>query len=139
MDSAGNMVVGDGNNNRVRVIAASTGSFYGQAMTKGDIYTIAGNGTRSSFSGAGGPATERRTRRAERVAVDGAGNLVIADTDNNRIRVVADTAGNLVIADTENSRIRVVAGSTGTLLRETDDRQGDIYTVAGERHPGIRR
>jgi hypothetical protein len=35
------------------VVAASTGSFYGQAMTGGDIYTIAGNGTRG-FSGNGG-------------------------------------------------------------------------------------
>ena len=34
----------------------STGTFYGQAMTAGDIYTVAGNGT-GGFSGDGGPAT----------------------------------------------------------------------------------
>ena len=56
VDSAGNLVIADTNNNRVRVVAASTGTFYGQAMTAGDIYTIAGDGT-AGYSGDGGPAT----------------------------------------------------------------------------------
>ena len=56
MDGAGNLVIADTDNQRVRVVAASTGTFYGQAMTAGDIYTVAGNGT-SGFSGDGGPAT----------------------------------------------------------------------------------
>ena len=38
------------------MVAATTGTFYGQAMTAGDIYTVAGNGT-AGFSGDGGPAT----------------------------------------------------------------------------------
>ena len=33
-----------------------TGTFYGQAMTAGDIYTIAGTGKRGT-TGDGGPAT----------------------------------------------------------------------------------
>ena len=40
----------------VRVVAAQTGTFYGQAMTAGDIYTVAGDG-RPGYSGDGGPAT----------------------------------------------------------------------------------
>ena len=36
-DAAGNMVIADINNNRIRVVAAATGTFYRQAMTKGDI------------------------------------------------------------------------------------------------------
>ena len=55
VDSAGNVVIGDSGNNRIRVIAASTGTFYGQAMTAGNIYTIAGNGN-DGFGGDGGPA-----------------------------------------------------------------------------------
>ncbi len=38
------------------MVAASTGTFYGQPMTAGDIYTIAGNGT-AGYTGDGGPAT----------------------------------------------------------------------------------
>ena len=46
-DHAGNVLTSaavDGNR-RVRVIAARSGTFYGQPMTAGDIYTIAGDGT----------------------------------------------------------------------------------------------
>ena len=44
VDGAGNLVIADSQNERIRVVAASTGTFYGQAMKAGDIYTVAGNG-----------------------------------------------------------------------------------------------
>ena len=50
------MLVADTFNNRVRMIAATSGTFYGIAMTAGDIYTVAGNGS-FGFGGDGGPAT----------------------------------------------------------------------------------
>src|SRR5207248_1503736 len=37
-DQAGNLVIADGGHQRVRVVAATTGAFYGQAMTTGHIY-----------------------------------------------------------------------------------------------------
>jgi hypothetical protein len=48
-------VIADYRNNRVRVLAATTGTFYGQAMTAGDLYTVAGGG--AGGLGDGGPAT----------------------------------------------------------------------------------
>jgi trimeric autotransporter adhesin len=110
VDAAGNLVIADSGNNRVRVLAASTGTFYGQAMTAGDIYTVAGNG-RFGFAGDGGPATSAKLSGPSGVAVD--------------------SAGNLVIADIENSRVRVVAASTGTFYGQAMT-AGDIYTVAGD-------
>ena len=65
--------------------STATGTFYGQAMTKGDIYTVAGNGT-YGFSGDGGPATHAALAVPLGVAVDGQGNLVISDS--RRIRLV---------------------------------------------------
>ena len=56
VDGAGNVVKADGIDNRVRVVAARSGTFYGQTMTAGDIYTIAGDG-QPGYSGDGGPAT----------------------------------------------------------------------------------
>jgi trimeric autotransporter adhesin len=109
VDAAGNLVIADGANDRVRVVAAGDGTFYGQAMTAGNIYTVAGNGT-TGFSGEGGPATSAELDSPRGVTVDGAGNLVIADRGNNRVRVVA-------------------AGD-GTFYRQAMT-AGDIYTVAG--------
>ena len=53
----------------------------------GTITTVAGTGT-AGFSGDGGPATSAELNDPRGVAVDGAGNLYIADSDNNRIRKV---------------------------------------------------
>jgi hypothetical protein len=109
LDGAGNLVITDTVNQRVRVVAESTGTFYGRAMTAGDIYTVAGDG-QIGHSGDGGPATGAELRFPGGVAVDGAGNLVIADTGNNRVRVVAE--------------------ATGTFYGQAMT-AGDIYTVAG--------
>jgi hypothetical protein len=56
-------------------------------MTRGDIYTIAGNGTQG-YSGDGGPATSAELD-PEGVAVDGGGDLLIADRPDDRVRLVA--------------------------------------------------
>ena len=87
VDGSGNAVITDSGNNRVRVVAGSTGTFYGQAMTAGDIYTIAGNGT-GAYSGDGGPATSAGLYTPGAVAIDSSGDVFIADTDSNRIREV---------------------------------------------------
>jgi hypothetical protein len=55
-------------------------------MTAGDIYLVAGNGT-TSFSGDGGPATRAGLCNPTGVVLDG-GNLLIADSANDRIREV---------------------------------------------------
>src|SRR5262249_14701060 len=88
----GNLLIADTDNGRIRVVAVSTGTFYGRAMTAGDIYTVAGNGQRR-FSGDGGPATAASLNLPIGVAVDQAGNLAIADDDNSRVRGVAASAG----------------------------------------------
>jgi trimeric autotransporter adhesin len=56
VDSSGNLVLVDSENCRIRVVVYSSGTFYGQAMTAGHIYTVAGDG-KFGFSGDGGPAT----------------------------------------------------------------------------------
>jgi len=64
----------------------SVGTFYGQAMTAGHIYTVAGAGF--GFSGDGAPATAAHMVNPTGVVADGTGNLVIADTGDSRIRLV---------------------------------------------------
>jgi hypothetical protein len=88
VDPAGNLVICDVNNNRVRVVAASTRTSYGQAMTAGDIYTVAGTGT-LGYSGNGGPATAAKVGQPVAAGTDTTGRLFILDGDNNRVRRVS--------------------------------------------------
>jgi trimeric autotransporter adhesin len=115
LDKAGNLVIVDTYNNRIRVVATSSGTFYGQAMTAGDIYTVAGDGV-AGFAGDGGAATNAEIDYPDDVAVDAAGNLLLADTGNNRIRVIAT--------------------ATGTFYGQKMA-AGDIYTIAGNGTEGF--
>jgi uncharacterized protein (TIGR03437 family) len=65
------------------VISLST---FGQTYT---IATVAGSGSRG-FSGDNGPAPSAQLDFPAGVVVDSAGNLYIADSDNNRVRKVAN-------------------------------------------------
>jgi secreted PhoX family phosphatase len=71
----------------IAAAAQSSANFYGQPMTAGDIYTVAGTGDQV-YSGDGGPAAAAALALPDGVAVDSAGDLLIADTDNHRIREV---------------------------------------------------
>lgn len=102
VDSAGNLYIGDMQNSRVRMVAASDQTKYGITMTAGNIYTIAGMGTHG-YSGDGSPATQAKINKPFGIALDSIGNLYIADTDNHCIRKV-DTGG----------IITTVAGTGGT-------------------------
>ena len=144
VDASGNLYIADSFYHRIRRVDSA-----------GTITTIAGTG-RAGYSGDGGPAIEAQLRSPYGMAVDGAGNLYIADRDNHRIRrvdatgiittiagtgergllflgdggpaveaplswpegVAVDGSGNLYIADTVNHRIRRV------------DATGIITTVA---------
>src|ERR1035441_9879532 len=55
------------------------------------ITTFAGNGT-AGYSGDGGPATHAEINRVVGLAVDAAGNIYLADQNNNVVRKV-DTNG----------------------------------------------
>ncbi len=76
VDAAGNLYLPDRDNHRIRKVD-----------TGGKITTVAGNGT-YDFKGDGGPATSASLAWASSVKLDAAGNLVIADQQNNAVRRV---------------------------------------------------
>ena len=80
LDDTGNIYVADEGNNRIRKIS-----------TSGIISTIAGSAV-YGFSGDGGPSTAAKLYYPQGIAVDGVGNIYIADVNNNRIRKI-NTAG----------------------------------------------
>ena len=81
LDGAGNLFIADTYNHRVRRVDAATGI----------ITTVAGTAVQG-ISGDGGPATAARLAFPSDVALDGAGNLFIADGGNRRIRRVEGVA-----------------------------------------------
>jgi streptogramin lyase len=83
VDAAGDLFIADTANNRVRKVSPS-----------GIITTVAGNGT-SGFGGDGGPATAAQLSLVGGLAVDAAGDLYIADTDNSRVREVSAADGTI--------------------------------------------
>jgi sugar lactone lactonase YvrE len=86
VDAQGNLYIADTGNNRVRKVAAKLDAF-GNIIPGGIITTFAGSGV-AGFSGDGGPATTARLSSPWGVAVDGQGNVYIADEANNRVREV---------------------------------------------------
>jgi hypothetical protein len=146
-DAQGNLLIADSGNNVIRHVD----------LTSGTITTIAGTG-QAGFSGDGSPATAAQLFLPGGIATDGFGNILVADTSNNRIRVInpsgvistlagngaaafsgdggsavsaslafptaliLDAAGNLYIADSQNNRVRTLSG-------------GNISTVAGAAQP----
>ncbi|HBN07730.1 MAG TPA: hypothetical protein DD435_03450 [Cyanobacteria bacterium UBA8530] len=77
LDSKGNLFVADYGNHRIRKIAPD-----------GTLSTVAGSSAFGS-TGDGGPAVDAQLNQPAGVAVDGAGNLLVVDTGNNRIRKIA--------------------------------------------------
>jgi len=86
LDSAGNLYIADSNNNVVRKVTVATGV----------IETVAGNhALGAGVGGDGGPATSAQLNFPSAVKVDAAGNIFIADSNNNAIREVLVATGNI--------------------------------------------
>jgi NHL repeat len=120
VDGQGNVYIADSNNFRVRKVSPG-----------GAITTFAGGG-KPGFLGDGGPATLATLRNPFGVAVDGQGNVYIADTDNMRVRKVSSGGTITTIAGTGVQGSSGDGGpATSALLRFpyglAVDGQGNVY------------
>ncbi len=131
LDGAGNFYFADAQHHRIRKITLS-----------GVISTVAGNGT-GGFSGDGGDARNAQLRTPQGLAIDPAGNLVIADTNNHRIRRV-NASG--IIQTIAGSGVRSFSGDGFAAVLATlnhpiglaFDLQGGFY-IADTENNRIRR
>jgi trimeric autotransporter adhesin len=103
VDDEGNVYVVAQKQNRVLRISRSR-----------RITVIAGNGGKD-FSGDGGPANQSSLNGPVGIALDSAGNVFIADTNNNRVRRV-DTRTHTITTVAGNGAL---GGGTGALATES--------------------
>ncbi len=143
LDTAGNLLIADVGNNRIRRVDQKTGI----------ITTIAGNGT-AGFSGDGLPATNANLNTPWFICIDKNNNLYISDQLNQRIRkvnpsgIISTIAGTGIagyngdngLADTSELYYPngITTDSVGNLyiaevvrVRKVDVATGIITTVAG--------
>jgi hypothetical protein len=101
------------------------------ALKAQTITTIAGNGT-YGHSGDGGPATDAELSNVIDVAVDGFGNVYIADLNNSLVRIVNPTdiittfAGNGIASELGNGGPATAAG-VGWPWAVATDAFGNVY------------
>ena len=106
VDARGNVLIADTGNSRIRRVSLD-----------GVITTVAGNND-DGFSGDGG-ATTSSLESPQGVAVDGAGNIYIADSGNHRVRRV-----------TADGRINTLAGSgTGGFFGDGGPARDALFDV----------
>ena len=133
VDAAGDLYVCDSHNHRVRRVDAGTG-----VMT-----TVAGTGA-AGFAGDGGLATAAVLDLPVAVAVDGAGDVWVADAREHRVRRV--DAGTGVIRTVAGTGVEGFGGDGGAaVLAQLDspsglavDAAGDVY-VADAHNGRVRR
>jgi sugar lactone lactonase YvrE len=137
VDALGNVYIGEAIG-RVRKVAPD-----------GTIRTVAGTGT-AGFSGDGGPATEAKLSWPIGLAIDGAGNLYIADQFNYRIRkvtpdgIITTVAGNGFAGQAPGTGGYSGDGGPATSARlgppsgVAVDQQGNLY-IADEINRRVRK
>ncbi len=126
LDTANNLYISDMMTHKVRKVSAT-----------GMIYTYAGTGT-SGYSGDGGQAIHAKLSQPDGVALDGAGNLYIADYGNYRVRkvtplgVISTVAGNGTLGFSGDGGPALNA-QFGYLNNLTVDSSGVIYASDSNR------
>jgi sugar lactone lactonase YvrE len=130
IDGAGNIFFADSANNAVRRVAATTGI----------ITTIAGTIGVQGYGGDGGPATSALFNTPDGIALDGYGNLYIADTGNNVVRklnlasgVITPFAGNHTLGYAGDSG-PAVSASLNNPWSLTVAPTGEVYIADQNNH-----
>lgn len=130
VDSAGNLLIADAGNNRVRMVPLGAGTHFGVVMTAGRIYTVAGSGG-VVYGGEGQVTTAAGISDPRGIALDAANNLYISAFGHSRVRMVPRTTATFFGQAMTLNRLYTIAGSGLT----TFDGDGVLATTAGLNQP----
>ena len=110
VDGRGDLVVSDDGSERIWVLAGDSGTLWGQSMTAGDAYFVAGGNTNCASYTASGAATSAYLCDPAGVVVDPTGDIDVASPEINRIF----TIGNALAVTTTS----LPGGTVGTSYSE---------------------
>ena len=125
VDGSENIFIADTDNNRIRVVNTGTTqvTIATVVIPPGDIQTVAGDGT-AGYAGDNGPAISAELNNPSNVFVDGAGDILIADTDNFVIREVVASSGDIQ-TDIGNNTL-AYSGDGGTAVNAELNAPGGV-------------
>jgi hypothetical protein len=113
VDRSGDVFIADTANCKVRVVAVAAGEILGQPVQRDHLYTAAGTGVCGS-AGQGGPIAGAQLFDPVAVAVDFAGDLVVADQGDQSVLLATAQGGTFYGTAVGASDIGVVVGGTGS-------------------------
>lgn len=120
VDSSGNVYLTDSGNNEIQEVARGGGDQWGQSMSSGDIYTVAGSASGTSGNSGGHPATSGLLGDPSGVGIDPWGDLFIAQSINNKVSEVAGTA---------RSPLPVQPTPVGVTINQPSGSQTNFYPI----------
>ncbi len=113
VDGSGDVFIADTSNCRVRVLPARSVTLFGQTMTAGHLSTVAGTGV-CGTAGQGGPVAAAQLWDPVAVAVDGTGDVLVADSGDQSVLLAAAQGGDYYGTALGAGDIGVVVGGTGS-------------------------
>jgi hypothetical protein len=113
VDRSGNLFIADTANCKVRAVPTASGSLLGHAVARDDIYTVAGTGICGS-AGQGGPISGAQLYDPVALAVDSAGDLLVADRGDQSVLLATTGGGTYYGTAVAAGDIGVVVGGTGS-------------------------
>lgn len=122
VDPAGNLYIADTLDNRIRIVT-----------TDGIINTFAGKG--KGFGGDGGAAVDALFNFPSSVALDGSGNVYVADQGNSRVRKISTSGTITTVAGADNGLpgdgIQATSAQLGSPQGVAVDQAGNLYISDG--------
>jgi hypothetical protein len=134
VDAKGNLYIADSANNVIRRVDAATRII---TTVAGDYAAGEAGGGLGGFSGDGGPATSAQLNDPQGVAVDGAGDLFIADTFNNAVREVTPAGVISTVVNHSKGGAIPAAGGESSGKAPTTSHLNSPYAVAVDQSTGI--
>ena len=116
VDDSGNIFIADTGNHRIRLVTPD-----------GVMHTIAGKGA-AAFEGDGGPAESAALDSPGGLFLDGAGDVYLADTGNNRVRRLVPEA---VVTPATVVEAPVITALNAASLRQGPVAPGEVLILQG--------